>query len=167
MRETTRRLARRELLLGGFTFLMAVIGLASPIAVAIADAGSGLRVPGADAGGAEAGGAATLVAVGSGEARIAAETASVQILLGPADGDVMISGGGAIETGDGDPLEARREAAQPMVQAIRAAGAAPSDVTALVSPVFDAVHYGPDDGPFGVRIDVTITSVLPRRSNGP
>lgn len=161
MREATRRLARRELLLGGFTFLMAVVGLASLAAVAIAGTGAGLRVPGAGANGRAADGA-MLVAVGYGDARVAAETATVQILISPSESDMMMSGGGGpMATGDGDPVEARREAALPMVQAIHAAGVAPSDVAVIVSPVFDTSYYGPDDGPFGVRIDVTVRQPSP------
>lgn len=160
MGEATRRLARRELFLGGFTFLMAVIGLASLAAVAIAGTGAGLRVTGTDGGGSARGGEATLVVVGYGEAGVAAETATLQLLLGPSEygGMTIVDGStGGGETGDaGAPGDAQRGAAEPIAQAIREAGVAPGDVAVLVSPALETGYFGGEGSGYGVRLDVTV-----------
>lgn len=155
--DATRRLARRELLVGGFTFLMATVGLASLAAVAIAGTGVGLRVPGAGAGGAAAGGPATLVAVGYGEAVVPAETATLQLLLGPADFDGMMTTDSSSVDGEaGAPGDAQRRAAAPIAQAIQTAGVAPEDIAVMVSPALETGYYGPSTSGYGVRIDVTV-----------
>lgn len=151
--DATRRLARRELLVGGFTFLMAVVGLASLAAVAIAGTGAGLRVPGA--GGGSVAGRATLVAIGYGEAAMAAETATLQLLLGPSDPGMMMSDGSSVGDDAGAPGETPRRAAEPIAQAIRTAGVVQEDVSVRVSPALEAGYYGPTTD-YGVRFDVTV-----------
>lgn len=157
--DATRRLARRELLVGGFTFLMAVVGLASLAAVAIAGTGAGLRVPGVGAGGGGggAGGGTTLVAVGYGEAAVAAETATLQLLLGPSEFGGMTVGDGSGGGGEaGAPGDAERRSAEPIVGAIQGAGVAAGDVSVRVSPALASGYYGPVTSGFGVRIDVAV-----------
>jgi uncharacterized protein YggE len=156
MREATRQLARRELLLGGFTFLMAVVGLASLAAVAIAGTGAGLRTPGVGSGPGPFAGQPSLVATGYGEASVPAETATLQMLLGPGDyPDMMIGDGSARPAGE-DPAAAAAEASRPIVEALQTAGIAPGDIRTVVSPSLDPGFQGPAGGQYGVRIDITV-----------
>ncbi|MDP9363911.1 MAG: hypothetical protein M3Q10_06745, partial [Chloroflexota bacterium] len=151
--ETSRRLARRELVLGGFTFLMAVVGLASLAAVAVAGTAGGLDRGGATNGG-DAGGP-RLVAVGHGEAGAPAEVATLQLLIGPSSFDTPYIGGAP--TGASVPGEAERAAVQPLVDALQAAGVAPAAVVVHVSPAFNSGYYGPSSASvYGVRVDATV-----------
>lgn len=151
MPEATRRLARREFLLGGFTFLMAVVGLASLAAVAISGTGVGLQVPGTGAGGGAPEGLGTLVAVGHGEATFAAETATLQLMLGPSDPSMMVSSGSTFRGEADAPGDDEWQAAEPISQAIQTAGVIPEDVSVTVTPSLQNGYYGPSTG-YGVRI---------------
>jgi len=155
--DATRRLARRELLVGGFTFLMATVGLASLAAVAIVGTGAGLRVSGAGAGGGGAAGQATLVAVGYGETAGAAETATLQLLIGPSDyAGMTISPGSRGGEDAGAPGDAERRAVEPIARAMRTAGVVPEDISVRASPSLATGYFGPATSSFGVRIDVTV-----------
>lgn len=95
------------------------------------------------------------MAVGDGEARAPAETATLQLLLGPSPFDDSFMPSGGPEAG-ADPGASERDAAQPLVRAIQGAGVPPGDIRVLVSPALQSGYYGPGGGLYGIRIDVTV-----------
>jgi hypothetical protein len=141
-----------------------VVGLASLAAVAVAGTAGGLGGVGAGGGGGNGG--PSLMAVGHGRASSPAETALLQILLGPANYDrVMVDGSSTIPSDDLDPATAAQETVRPIVQALHAAGLPPADVALFVSPTLDPGFVGPPGGRFGARIDVTVRQPTPDRMN--
>lgn len=153
MRDATRRLASRELLLGGFTFLMAVVGLASLAAVAIAGTSGALQRGGV--GGETDGAGPRLVAVGDATVRAPADSAILQLLLGTSP--FTDTFGPVTRPADGSaPGAAERDDAQPVAQALHAAGVAPSDVRIVVSPALPSGYFGGNTGLYGIRLDVTV-----------
>ena len=157
--EAPQRFARRELLLGGFTLAMAVVGLASLAAVALAGSGADIRLPGTGASSRTADARPSLVAVGYGEASAPAEIATLQLLIGPSSfNDTMIisRSSPAGEPGASEPGAAEREAVEPIVQALRGAGVAADDLDVVVSPAIGGGYYGPPGAEYGVRLDVTL-----------
>ena len=160
MLDTSRRIVHRELLLGGFTLAMAVVGLASLAVVALAGAGADVRLTDGSANPPAVAGGSSLVAIGYGEASAPAEQATLQILIGPSsyDGGIVSS---RPEAG-AEPGAAEREALGPVTQALRANGA--SDVQVIVSPALMAGYFGPSSG-FGVRLDVVVGQPTPEKLN--
>ena len=152
--EAPQRFARRELLLGGFTLAMAVVGLASLAAVALAGSGADIRLPGSGASSRTAHAPPSLVALGYGEASAPAEAATLQLLIGPSSfNDTMII---SRSSPAGEPGAAEREAVEPIVQALRGAGVAADDLDVVVSPAIGGGYYGPPGAEYGVRLDVTL-----------
>jgi len=147
---TPQRIARRELLLGAFTMLMAVVGLA---AFGAASLGGGISLRGTGAR-AVADAGPRLVAIGTGRAAAPAAVADLQLLIGASmyDGQIVI-GDGPTDAPAGD---AERAAVAPIVAALTAAGAAAADVRVLVSPALTDRYFGAAGATNGVRIDVTV-----------
>lgn len=164
MLDATRRLASRELLLGGFTFLMAVVGLAALAAVAIVGTGGALDRSGGGGGG--SGGRPSLVVVGEGVASAPAETAVLQLVLGPSPYDQQFVTGGGGQDGEAEPGSEERAAAEPLVAALQSRGVAPSDIRVVVSPALVTGFFGPGGGLFGVRIEATVRRPTLESLNG-
>lgn len=160
--ESPVRLARREVLLGGFTVAMAVVGLASLAAVALAGSGADLRLPGAGTD-AAATDRSSLVAVGYGEARAPAEVATLQFVIGSTDfaPGMMVPA----PTGGGEPGEGERAAMEPIVQALSRAGVTADDLQVVVSPAIPASQYGGGGGSFGTRFDLIVRQPTTERVN--
>lgn len=153
MRDATRPLASRTLLLGGFTFLMAVVGLASLAAVAIAGTSGGLRRGGV--GGETSDARPRLVAVGDARVRAPGDIALLQLLLGTSP--FTDTFGPVTRPADGSaPGAAERDAAQPVVRALHAAGVVPSDIRIVGSPALPSGYFGGNTGLYGIRLDVTV-----------
>lgn len=166
MLDATRRLASRELMLGGFTFLMAVVGLAALAAVAIAGTSGALDRAGAQGGAGGGAGRPSLVVVGDGEARAPAETATLQLVLGPSPFQDQFVTGGGDGAGNGEPGAEERASADPIVAALQGRGVAPADIRVVVSPALFTGYYGPGGGLFGVRLDVTVRQPSLETLNG-
>lgn len=156
------RPARRELFLGAFTMAMAVVGLASLAAVALGG-NDGFSLRGASGGGSTSAPAPSLIAIGQGRASAPAETAYLQLLIGPSvyDGQIIVGGSSPAAT----PGAAERQAVEPLVQAMRSRGVADTDVQVLISPALNSGYYGPSNAPNGVRIDATIRAPTLDRLN--
>ena len=153
---------RRELFLGAFTMAMAVVGLASLAAVALSgNDGFSLR-GGGDARSTTAP-APSLIAIGVGHASAPAETAYLQLLIGPGvyDGQIVVGGSSPGAT----PGAAEREAVEPLIQAIRTGGVADADLQVLVSPALSSGYFGPSNAQNGVRVDATIHAPTRDRIN--
>lgn len=162
MLNTSRRIVRRELLLGGFTLAMAVVGIASLAVAALAGTGADLRLPGGAVNLAEPSTGPSLVAIGYGEASAPAEQASLQILIGPSSYEGGLVAG--MPEAGGEPGEAERQAVEPIVRALRGAGVAEGDIGVVVSPALATRYFGPGGG-FGVRLDIAVRQPTPERLN--
>lgn len=152
--DPARPFARRDLLLGGFTLAMAVVGLASLAAVALAGSGADVRLPGGGGGGRSGSAQPSLVAIGYGEASAPAEFATLQILIGPSsyDGGMMI-----VPAEDNtEPGAVEREAVAPIVRAMQTSGVATEGIEVVVSPALEAGYFNPTGSEYGVRLDLTV-----------
>lgn len=132
---------------------MAVVGLASLAAVALGG-NDGFFFRGGSGGGSTSAPPPSVVAIGVGHASAPAETAYLQLLIGPGvyDGQIVV---GASSPG-ATPGAAEREAVEPLIQAIRTGGVADTDLQVLVSPALNSGYFGPSNAPNGVRIEATI-----------
>lgn len=151
---SSAKLARRQLLLGALALAMALVGLG--LLVAALSTGGGdvtLNLPGSGA--KSAGSGPTIVALGSGRATAPAETASLQFVIVPRARD--FGGGSSISSPPpgATPGTTETDAAQPVVDAVVAAGATRADVRLTASAALSVTTYG-FASQFGVRLDVAV-----------